>query len=275
MQIPCFNLKINDLLSSLDSQLPKYRDGEINDVYDYYDARGAVSVLNVDCPDIDFDIDLDMNAENPHDTDFENVKRLYGRLQSLPPNIAAKQDFWGWYAHAWHGDYVLYRSQDKRENFSENSVCRDFFCRSNPQKTDKTVRIEPPRRMLVVNLLSRLWWTGRLMYDGENEDPYHFVRLFTSSAYNSNIVLLASSTASSNHGLFMGLLDAVETYTAHYGDGKLRRKYFVPCTKYLNSIGAVRMIDTLNRSEIKELCLNVLEQGDETAEDDETVEGDE
>jgi hypothetical protein len=262
-------------LSSLDSLLPKYRAGKIDDVYDYYDESGAVSVLNVDCPEIDIDIDLDMGAANPHDTDFENVKRLYGGLKDLPPNIAAKQDFWGWYAHAWQGEYVLYRSEVQKKEYDESSVFRDFFCRSKPQRGGKSTKVEPPRRMLVVNLLSRLWWTGRLMYDTENEDPYHFVRLFTRSAYNSNIVLLASSTASSNHELLMGLLDAVETYTADHGNGKLRRKYFVPCTKYLNSIGAVRMIDTLSRNEIKELCLNALGQGDETAEDDETEENDE
>jgi hypothetical protein len=150
-------------------------------------------------------------------------------------------------------DYVMYRSETDRKRYDERSVLRDFFCRS---------RTEQPRRMLVVNLLSRLWWTGRLIYDDQNENPYHFIDLFTKSAYNSKILLLASSTASSNHKIFMGLLDAVEQYKIEQNLDDVTRGHFVPCTKYLNAIGGVRMVDTLSRNEIKKICLNVLEKQD-------------
>lgn len=148
-------------------------------------------------------------------------------------------------------DYVVYRSETERRHYDERSVMRDFFCRS---------RTEQPRRMLVVNPLSRLWWTGRLIYDDKNVDPYHFVDLLTKSAYNSKILLLASSTASSNHEIFMGLLDAVEQFKTTHQLNDVTRDHLVPCTKYLNSIGAVRMIDTLSREEIKSICLDVLER---------------
>ena len=62
----------------------------------------------------------------------------------------------------------------------------------------------------------------------------------------------------------MGLLDAVETFKADRQLEDVGRRHFVPCTKYLNSIGAVRMIDTLSRNEIKNLCLNVLERAFES-----------
>ena len=220
---------------------------------DYFDKKGLIATLNVDCPPLDFDIELDRSHVESHETDYENVKRLYDKLKCLPPNIAAKPDFWGWYAHAFQSEYVVYRSEVARRDYDELTVLRDFFCRS---------KTEPPRRMLVVNLLSRLWWTGRLMYDGGNADPYHFVKLFTQSAFNSNIVLLASSTASNNHVLFMGLLDAVEQYKEQNHLARIDRKHFVPCTKHLNSIGAVQMIDTLRRDEIKEICLAVLNKED-------------
>ena len=56
------------------------------------------------------------------------------------------------------------------------------------------------------------------------------------------------------------ILDAVEQYKTGYNLDDVTRGHFVPCTKYLNAIGGVRMIDTLSRDEIKEICLNVLEK---------------
>lgn len=252
MQIYTFNLKMNDELASLKKNLlPTYRTGDIEELFEYFDDKGLVATLNVDCPDFQYGIDLDMGNEDSHATDGENVRRLYEGLKALPPSIAAKPDFWGWYAHAYMADYVIYRSETDRKHYDERSVLRDFFCRS---------RTEQPRRMLVVNLLSRLWWTGRLIYDDKNENPYHFVDLLTKSAYNSKILLLASSTASNNHDIFMGLLDAVEEYKIEHQLDDVTRGHFVACTKYLNSIGGVRMIDTLGRDEIKNICLNVLDK---------------
>ena len=248
MNINVFNLKINDVLTTLKgSLLQSYRKGDIDDLFNYFDEQKAISTLNVDCPEMDINLDLDTGLDNPHDTDYENVKRLYERLKDLPPNIAAKPEFWGCYAHAYHADYVVYRSEVERENYTEQTVLRDFFCRSGK---------EQPRRMLVVNLLSRLWWTGRLMYDDENEDPYHFVRHFTNSAYNSKIVLFASSTAASNHEVAMGMMDAIDFFKIERGMVDITRREILACTKFLNSIGAVRMIDTLSRQEIRNICLN-------------------
>ena len=250
MQISTFNLKMNDELASLKKNLlPIYRSGNIEDLFEYFDSKGLITTLKVDCPDLELNIDLDMSSDDSHDTDGENVKRLYEGLKALPPNIAAKPEFWGSYIHSFMYEYVVYRSETKRECYDERSILRDFFCRS---------MTEQPRRMLVVNLLSRLWWTGRMIYDDKNKDPYHFVDLLTKSAYNSKILLLASSTASSNHEIFMGLLDAVKQFKENNNLDDVNRTHFVPCTKHLNAIGAVRMIDTLTRTEIKDICLDVL-----------------
>ncbi len=252
MQVSTFNLKLNDELASLKKNLlPIYRSGEIKDLFEHFESKGLLSTLNVDCPDFEYKIELDMSNEDSHATDGENVKRLHEGLKALPPAIAAKPNFWSCYIHSFMYDYVVYRSETERRHYDERSVMRDFFCRS---------RTEQPRRMLVVNPLSRLWWTGRLIYDDKNVDPYHFVDLLTKSAYNSKILLLASSTASSNHEIFMGLLDAVEQFKTAHQLNDVTRDHLVPCTKYLNSIGAVRMIDTLSREEIKSICLDVLER---------------
>lgn len=247
MEICVYNLKMNDILASFKRVLlPIYKKGNIASLNEQFDDQGAVSRLKVDCPELDFGIKLDMSRNDPHETDHGNIQLLHEGLKDLPPSIAAKPEFWAWYAHAFHSDYVVYRSETERKSYDERSVLRDFFCRS---------KTEQPRRMLVVNLLSRLWWTGRLLYDSAHSNPYHFLELFTKSAYNSKVLLLASSTAPNNHDIMMGLMDAVETYRDECGLDDVSRKHILPCTKYLNSIGAVRMIDTLGREKIKELCL--------------------
>ena len=252
MDICIYNLKINDILASFNKQLlPIYQERDIAALNTTFEKAGAVSVLNVDCLPMNLAIELDMSKEDSHETDDANIRLLYGGLMALPPNIAARPDFWAWYIHAYQSNYAVYRSETTRENYTEQTVMRDFFCRSGK---------EQPRRMMVVNLLSRLWWTGKLLYDEQHEDPYHFLSLFTKSAFNSKVMLLASSTAPNNPEIMMGLLDAVETFRDEHGLDDVSRTHIIQFgTKYLNSIGAVKMIDTLGRKKIKDICLARLE----------------
>ena len=252
MDICVYNLKMNDILAPFDKQLlPIYRKGNIASLNEVFAEKGAISTLNVDCPKLEFAIQLEMEKEDSHETDFNNIQLLYEGLKDLPPSIAAKPEFWAWYAHAFQSEYVIYRSETTRGEYDERSVLRDFFCRS---------KTEQPRRMLIVNLLARLWWSGRLLYDKDDANPYHVLELVTKSAYNSKMLLLASSTAPNNHEIMMGLMDAVETYKNENELDDISRAHFLPCTKYLNSIGAVKMIDTLGRAEIRRICLNRIKE---------------
>jgi hypothetical protein len=166
-------------------------------------------------------------------------------MKELPPAIAANHQFWAWECHMFFSDYIHNRSETERTKYVEVDVLRDFFCRIATGQ----------RRALVANPLSRLWWTGRLLRDEEAEEPYHYVRYFTSSAFNSKILLFASSTAASNHEVAMGMMDAIESFKVANGLADISRREILACTKYLNSIGAVRMIDTLSRKEIRDICL--------------------
>lgn len=211
---------------------------------------GCVDTLNVDCEEFSFDIALQMNAEDPRVTDFDNVVGLHSKWSALPPAIAARPNFWAWEAHKDFSDYIHNRSELQDRKYAEDDVLRYFFCR---------VKDGNVRRALVVHPLARLWWTGHLLRDDSRpEDPYHFVRLFTSSAFNSKILLLASSTAVNNHENAMGILDAVEQFKADRSLKDVTRDEILACTKYLNSIGAVRMVDTLGRQRLKDICYAVL-----------------
>ena len=249
VKLGAFNDKIEEALAVLKKELlvPYYRKGNVAELASGFEEKGFVDTLNVNCPDFSLNFDLKTDENDAHVTDYDNVVTLYSALKDLPPVVAANPQFWAWEAHADFSDYIHNRSESERSRYTEVDVCRDFFCRIDTGGV---------RRALVVNPLSRLWWTGRLLHDDENLDnPYHFVRYFTSSAFNSKILLLASSTAASNHKVAMGMMDAIDRFKLDRSLADITRREILTCTKYLNSIGAVRMIDTLSREEIRDICL--------------------
>lgn len=247
MEVCVFNDKIEEALAVLKKELliPYYRMGDVSALAEQFDDKGFVDTLKVDCPEFSLDFSLKTDENNPHSTDYDNVVLLHSTMKDLPPAVAANPQFWAWECHFHFSDYVHNRSEAERTKYVENDVLRDFFCRIETGQ----------RRALVANPLSRLWWTGRLLRDEEAEDPYHFVRYFTSSAFNSKILLFASSTAASNHDIAMGMMDAIEGFNVANHMTDISRREILACTKYLNSIGAVRMIDTLSRKEIMAICL--------------------
>ena len=253
MKVGAFNDKIEEALAVLKKELlvPYYRKGNVSELAQGFDDKGFVDILNVDCPEFSFDFELKTDESDPHSTDYDNVVVLHTAMKDLPPAVAANPQFWAWEAHIDFPEYIHNRSETERGKYNEDDVLRDFFCRIATGQ----------RRALVTNPLSRLWWTGRLLLDEENtEDPYHFVRHFTSSAFNSKIVLFASSTAASNHDVAMGMMDAVEQFKHEFNLPDITRREILACTKYLNSIGAVRMIDTLSRQEIGDICLKRMKE---------------
>ena len=248
MKVGVFNDKIEEVLAVLNKELliPYYRNGDVAELAQSLDDKGFVDTLNVNCPEFSLNFELKIDEDDPHSTDYDNVVTLHTAMKDLPPSVAANQQFWAWEAHIDFSDYIHNRSQVERSKYDEDDVLRDFFCRIATGQ----------RRALVTNPLSRLWWAGQLLMDDERpDDPYHFVRIFTSSAFNSKILLFASSTAPSNHEIAMGIMDAVESFKIERGLADITRDEILPCTKYLNSIGAVRMVDALSRQEIRDICL--------------------
>lgn len=253
MKVRTFNDKIEEQVTILEKELlePYYRKGNVKELAQRFDEAECVDTLIVDCPDFSLDFKLKTDEHDPHSTDYENVVTLHTAMKNLPPAIAANPNFWAWEAHDSFSEYIHNRSEKKRTLYNETSVLRDFFCRIETGVI----------RSLVVNPLSRLWWAGHLLYDNENTtDPYHFLRLFTSSAFNSKLVQVASSAVARNHEITMGMMDAIEKFKTVNGILDITRKdeIFVKCTRHLNSIGAVRMIDTLGRNTICEICYNEL-----------------
>jgi len=241
------NQELEEILPNLKSLLPVYREGNVDSILE----KVRHETMCVDCGPLDFGVELDMSEENPGATDIKNVELLYEALKELPPAIAAKTNMWAYYAHAYFADYVSYRSEVAGQE-TESTVLKDYFC--------YPVSGRDARRTLLVNPLSRLWWVGHLLYDKENEDPYHYVKMIRPSEFASFVMLLGSSTAVSNPTIAHGIFDAFKKWMEGKEGREIKRAQLVCCTKYLNRIGAVKMVDMLSQEEICNLLTGKLDR---------------
>lgn len=186
--------------------------------------------------------------------DFANIKSIYTTLKDLPLALAAKPEFWGILTHKYFFQYILKRSEVAKNNkqWTRKDILRDFYCAS-----DK----ETPKRCIAMNPIARLWWAGHFSYDKENgQDPFALAHVFTAgNEFNSLILLLCSSVQIGNDSIIKGLLDAICEWEKkqgyELGSRPIRALAIEYGTKYLNTIGALRMVDSLTREEIKELLL--------------------
>lgn len=77
--------------------------------------------------------------------------------------------------------YVKYRRNSELNSGVEKDILNTFFFRHGT------------KRSCFVNCMSRLWWTGYLLYDKDSVNYYKAVDLICESAYASNIILLSSN----------------------------------------------------------------------------------
>ena len=196
--------------------------------------NGWVHESKIQCAEITLNKDEDYNV-----SDRKNIEILYDALMDLSPAIASDERLWAGmlFCHFW--DYVKYRRASEINGGDERDVLNSFFF------------MRGTKRSCFMNCLSRLWWTGFLLYDEKSPNHYNAVDLICESAYASNILLLSSNNFIANKNLALGLLDCIENRKIK-GD-KIGRYHFVESNKYLNCIGGATLLDTLTREEARNL----------------------
>lgn len=189
----------------------------------------------IQCNDITLNMDSDYNV-----SDRKNVEILYEALRDLSPSLASDERLWAGMLFCQFWDYVKYRRKKEMESRNERDVLNSFlFMRGT-------------KRSCFVNCLSRLWWTGYLLYDSSSQEHYWAVDLITESAYSSNIVLISSSNFVSNRNLALGVLECISK-RKKTGE-KIGRYHFVESNKYINCIGGAALLDTMTRLEARNLA---------------------
>lgn len=189
----------------------------------------------IQCGDIRMNMDENFNI-----SDRKNVEIIYDALRDLSPALASDERLWAGLLFNQFWNYVKYRRKEEIENGSERDVLNSFlFMRGT-------------KRSCFMNCLSRLWWTGYLLYDQSTTEHYKAVDLITETAYSSNIILLSSNNFVSNKNLALGVLDCISK-RKQMGE-KIGRYHFVEVNKYINCVGGAALLDTMSREEARNLA---------------------
>lgn len=212
----------------IDATLNKYINHKNNNwLNEVCDKNPFIDTKYTDLPEIVFD----MSAEKPEDTDFENVKRVYGTLKFLSDSNASEERLWAAMCLGPGYQYVQYRWPVK----TSNNVLQHFYYGYGG------------RRSLTRNAIARLWWIGRLTYDKDRKDPYELTR-YVCSAADYIMHFIERNTSNNLHVLrpvIEAILEAREKgYDVNTDDaGTL--------SKYLNILGGMYILDAMPEAWIK------------------------
>ncbi len=188
----------------------------------------------IQCDEFELDYDVDYNK-----SDRKNVEIIYEALKDLNPVHASDERLWAGVLFGQLWKFVKYRRAEELNSGEELKILNSFlFMRGR-------------KRSCFINCLSRLWWTGYLLYDPENACHYASVDLISESAFPSNVLLLLSSNFMANKKLALGVLDCISE-RKQKGE-KIGRYHFTEANKYLNCIGGVTFLDAMSREEVKKL----------------------
>lgn len=210
-------------------------DSELNKAYELKERYIDFNTVEEEhCEDFTLNFDEDFNI-----SDRKNIEILYESLKDLHPANAIDERLWAGMLFGQFWEFVQYRRGSELKSGDRLKVLSSFlFMRGK-------------KRSCFINCLSRLWWTGYLLYDANDSYHYKAVDLIAAKAYSSNIVLISSNNFISNKSLALGVMDSLNDRKKN-GD-IIERYHFVEANKYLNCLGGVILLDTLTREETKNI----------------------
>ena len=200
------------------------------------------------------DFSLSQN-ENYNVSDLENIKILHRNLKDLPLSVACDERFWTGLSHTTFFDYIWYRQgeeikKSKNEKEKKSRIKGAYF------------RNVAGRRGIFVNCLSRLWWTGYLVYDENRDDPYELAEALMygdkGHSYASQIMLISARNFTSNRELFHGIMQAILDYKR--AGNELKRQVFEAVLTYFNNISAITILDLLSKEDAYEIAMEQLQE---------------
>ena len=206
-----------------------------------FKSKGWIRESKIECKDFVLD-----KSPNTNISDRKNIEIIYDAMKHLNPANAIDERLWAGILFGQLWDFVQYRRAYELASGKERDILNSFFF------------MRGTKRSCFMNCLSRLWWTGFLLYDTQNSDKYAAADIICENAYASNILLFSSNNFSSNKDLALGLLDCLTELKAK--GTVIKREHFVESNKYLNCIGGVVLLDTITRSEVKQMIAEHLDK---------------
>ncbi len=243
--------KLEDLSQNFEKNLEYYENQDKKWFQNYLQQGNGLISYGNEIPDFV----LSQN-ENYNVSDLENIKILHQNLKELPLSVASDERFWTGLSHTTFFDYIWYRQGEEIKKSKDNDKERKKKIKG------AYFRNVAGRRGIFVNCLSRLWWTGYLVYDKNRADPYELAKPLmygkSGHSYASQIMLISARNFTSNRELFHGIMQAMLDFSK---DGnELKREVFETVLTYFNNISAVTILDLLSEKDAYDIAIEQLEE---------------
>lgn len=232
---------LEELKVNISSNLDKYKGEEVW-VNQYFGAKmwSFPSKIRIES------IDLHMPQSNTVHFDFENTKKIYTSLKRLSVVQATDERLWAYLTHTTFWKYMRkrwpvesYLGKDK----PEEAIKERYFFMANRD------------RALIRNGIARLWWYGYVSYDENREDPFELTKVLLSKLDIAQSLLERSF--SRNPDITRSVLSVLKQKETD--SSFIDRDNFRSLMMYINQLGGVTILDTLDRVSLEELVKEKIE----------------
>lgn len=181
------------------------------------------------------DFEMDMSAERPEDTDFENAKRLFEALKHLSESTACDTRLWAGLTFGKFYSYMQYRY-----NLSTNNKYfkNKWLFQGQSRKAD-----------LFRQGISMLWWYVYLTYDDSLENPYELTEFCFK--HKDFLISIYSRTYSGSKNVRLALIQALRDYERDGGSIE-KKEIYNGIVKYVSFLGGAYLVDVFSREELYE-----------------------
>jgi len=193
------------------------------------------------------DFEMDMSAQNPEDTDFENAKRLFESLKNLSESTACDKRLWAGLTFGKFYSYMKYRYNPE---VNTNYMRKRWLFPGEGKKRD-----------LFRQGISWMWWYVYLTYDDSLENPYELTEFCFK--HRDFLMSLYYRSFSSSKNIRLAVIQALRDFESNGGNIE-KKEIYNGVVKFISFLGGAYLIDTFSREEIYEKSyeeLVKLEQG--------------
>lgn len=208
---------------------------EVRGRYDYaHFPKEFLDFLPISSKVVLEDIDLSPSPED----DFKSSIDLFERLKHLDRVQANDRRLWVSLTHN-----IFFKYTKERWKIIEDTSSEVLFRRFHFEGSSLEARMR--------NSISRLWWGAKITYDETKEDPYELTKVLWSKQD------LVQNIVERSYGTYPNVVTALlEVYkeNSQLKEQELRFLY-----TGLNSIGGVKILPMLSKSEVKKEIIKVSE----------------
>ena len=160
-------------------------------------------------------------------------------MKNISNTQAIDERLWAGLSHSIFWKYLQYRTKINEENIKESKILFSYFFKNNG------------KRVLVINPLTRLWWVGRQIYDLSNvENPFYALE-YLKRDFGTKVLNLFSYNYTHNPKITRGILVALSEIEKE-NDIIIVRSNYLKVLKYLNMLGGIIILDSLEQADIIE-----------------------